>query len=268
MDETLKQRFRQPFGFYMENLIGKDFQLSGFYTMYHAHSHAYEWGLDLNDIDLTQLKFLLNILGTDREELKKHVLNILSNKETNYSNDYIEVIKKIFSGNEKAELLEKKITLLAVSNIVGSNNVEFLRIQNHKLIVSEIKSQYGPKVDYRIEFEEGQLEKLLKLTNNGIDATLLYCIALPEPRFVEIAVRELYKEFMKFKDFNGEEFITNNWSNLRIRIPRKYREEEKFKKIDKSLYHFHDEVSLYNAILNAFPGKFTRLNDFLINANL
>ena len=45
MDRTPKQKFRQPFGFYMENLIGRHLEMKGIFTMYHAHHYAFEWGL-------------------------------------------------------------------------------------------------------------------------------------------------------------------------------------------------------------------------------
>lgn len=263
MDRTLKQRFRQPFGFYMENLIGGNFALSGIFAMYHAHSHAFEWGLDLNDGDLIQLKSLLDILGKNTQTLKNHVLDILKGKNSFYSKDYVEIIKKAFSTKDRGKLFDKKITLLSGSNLVSSNIIELLRIQDHKLIVSEIKSQYGPKVDYRIEFEKGQIYKLSRLANKGINVSLIYCIALPIPMFVEIPFTGLYDKFLDFEDFNGKEFTSDNWSDLRIRIPKEFRKEEKFTKIDKSLYSFKDEMSLFRTILDAFPDKFTRLEKFL-----
>ena len=54
MDRTLKQKFRQPFGFYMENLIGKQLLSKGILTMYNAHHYAFEWGLDLDDDAISQ----------------------------------------------------------------------------------------------------------------------------------------------------------------------------------------------------------------------
>ena len=77
MDMTLKQKFRQPFGYYMENLIGRHLTTKGIFTMYHAHSYAFEWGLDLNDDDLNQLKFLLDTLEIDTEELSERVRLVL-----------------------------------------------------------------------------------------------------------------------------------------------------------------------------------------------
>ena len=140
MNKTLKQEFRQPFGFYMENLIGKHFDLNGIFTLYHAHSHAYEWGLGISDEDMDQLRFLLRVLEINTDKLKERVLDILKGHVYYYNGeDYIDSIKRSFFIKDKGKLLEKKVTLLAVSNLVSSNHIEFLRIQDHRLIVSEIK---------------------------------------------------------------------------------------------------------------------------------
>ena len=263
MDRTLKQKFRQPFGFYMENLIGRHLALKGFFTMYHAHNYAFEWGLDLNDDDLNQLKALLKARKINTEKLKNGVQEILEGKLEINDRIYIEAIKKTFSPNDSEELFNKKIILLATSKLVSSNRLELLRIQNHRIIVSEVKSQYGPKVDYRIEFEKGQLFKMLRLTNLGMKTSLIYCIALPVPKFVEIPFIRLYDKFMEYSDFDGKEFTTDEWADLRIRIPLEYRKDEKFERIHESLYSFKDEQSLYKAILEGFPGKFSRLEKYL-----
>ncbi|HLH85913.1 MAG TPA: hypothetical protein VKU79_03495 [Thermoplasmataceae archaeon] len=236
----------------MENLIGRHLEMKGIFTMYHAHSHAFEWGLDLNDDDLNQLKFLLNTLAIDTEGLSERVRNVLKGNNGYYNQSYAELIRKNFSLNDYEELFNKKITLLAVSHLISSNMLELLRLEDHWLIVSEIKSQYGPKVDYRIEFERSQLNRLLVLTNMGIETSLIYCIALPEPRFVEIQFIKLLPIFEDYDDF----------IDPRIRIPMRYRAEENFERIHESLYGFKDEQSLYKSILEEFPNKFTHLERY------
>ena len=263
MDKTLKQKFRQPFGFYMENLIGEHFLLNSIFTMYHNHAYAYEWGLDLQDKDIDQLKFILKIFDIDLEAIKERVFNILKGNIIYYDLDYIESIKKAFNTKNDNELFNKKIILLTTSRLVSSNNLEILRIQDHRLIVSEIKSQYGPKVDYRIEFERTQINRLLYLNNNGVNTTLIYCIALPYPKFVEIPFTDLYEKFEYFDDFNSKEFTGTDWSDLRIRIPKQYREDNIFEKINESLFTYKDEYSLFKSILEEFPGKFSRLEKYL-----
>ena len=263
MDSTLKQKFRQPFGFYMENLIGRHLEMKGIFTMYYAHHYAFEWGLDLNDRDLNQLKSLLKARKINTEKLKNDVQKILEGKLGINDRIYMEAIKKTFSPNDSEELFNKKIILLATSNLVSSNRLELLRIQNHRILVSEVKSQYGPKVDYRIEFEKGQLFKMINLTNLGMRTSLIYCIALPVPKFVEIPFIKLYDKFMNYSDFNGKEFTTDDWADLRTRIPLEYRKGEKYERIHESLYSFKDEQSLYKSILEEFPGKFSRLEIYL-----
>ena len=175
---------------------------------------------------------------------------------------YIDSIKRSFSTKDRGKLIEKKVTLLAVSNLVSSNYIELLRIQDHRLIVSETKSQYGPMVDHRIEFNSSQLKLLLKLAKNNIGATLIYAIALPEPKFIEIPIEELYDKFHEYDDFDGLEFTDYDWSHLKMRIPMKFRELDGFTMIDKSLYNYCDETTLYNSILDSFPDKFPRLEEY------
>jgi len=213
----------------MEHLIGRHFLLKYDYVLYHGRYHADEWWNNLDDNNLIELKNLLILLNVN-----------------------IEVTS-----------FERKSILYEISGIVGSNKIEFIRIENNKLIVSEIKSQYGPKPDYRIEFEHTQIDTLTKLTNKGIKTSLIYCIALPGPRFVEIPFIALYDKFNEYSDFNGQEFTTNDWADIRIRIPIEYREESKFEMIDKSLYNYVDLTSLFNSILDDFPNKFERLRKFL-----
>ena len=231
--------------------------------MYHNHAHAYEWGSDLPDKDIDQLKFLLRILDIDLEATKERVLGILKGDIIYYGLDYIESIRKAFNTKNNNELFNKKIILLAASRLVSSNNLEILRIQDSRLIVSEIKSQYGPKVDYRIEFERTQINRLLYLNNNGVNTTLIYCIALPYPKFVEIPFTDLYDKFEYFADFNGKEFTDTDWSDLRITIPKQYREDNRFEKISESLFTYKDEYSLFKSILEEFHGKFSRLEKYL-----
>ena len=263
MDRTLKQKFRQPFGFYMENLIGKHFYLKGIFTLYHAHCHAFEWGLDIADDYMDQLRYLLRVLEINTDDIKDSAFNILKG-QVHYDSDkgYIDSVRRSFSIKDKGKLLEKKTTLLAVSNLVSSNFIELLRIQDHKLIVSEIKSQYGPTVDHRIEFNSRQLKLLLKLAKNNIGASLIYTIALPEPKFIEIPIEELYEKLDDYEDFDGLEFTDYDWSYLKMRIPMKFRELDGFTMIDKSLYNYYDETTLYNSILDSFPGKFPRLEEY------
>ena len=263
MDKTLKQKFRQPFGFYMEDLIGKHFLLNSIFTMYHNHAQAYEWESDLPDKDIDQLKFLLRILDIDLEAAKERLFGIHKGGMIFTDLEYTGSIRKAFNNKNNDELFNKKIILFAASQQISSNYVELLRIKDHRLIVSEIKSQYGPKVDYRIEFQRTQINRLLYLNNNGINTTLIYCIALPHPKFVEIPFTDLYNKFENFNDFNGKEFTDTDWSPIRIRIPKQYREDNKFEKINESLFTYKDEYSLFKSILEEFPGKFSRLDTYL-----
>lgn len=132
MDKTLKQKFRQPFGFYMENLIGKHFLPNSIFTMYHNNAYAYEWGLDLLDEYTDQLKLLLRILDVDLEAIKERVFGILKGSMIYNGQGYTESIRKSFTIKDNYELFNKKIILLAASKIVSSNRLELLRLQGHR----------------------------------------------------------------------------------------------------------------------------------------
>lgn len=262
MDKTMKQKFRQPFGYFMEHLIAKYFLSTGVFEMDHGHNHAYEWNIKLEKNDLKQLKILLDILNIDIEEYKRSIIEILKGERIIDVNS-LEVINKLFTLRDNKALWQEKLILYSTSNLVASNHIEILRIEGGKLIVSEIKSQYGPNPDYRIQIEFQQINTLAQLTNAGIRTSLIYVIALPEPRFVEIPFIALYDIFNQYDDFNGKMFTTENWTSIRIRIPFEYRKDFRFKTIDKSLHNYKDENSLFNSILNEFPDKFNHLKELL-----
>ena len=86
---------------------------------------------------------------------------------------------------------------------------------------------------------------------------------MPYPKFVEIPFTDLYEKFEYFDDFNGKEFTGTDWSDLRVTIPKQYREDNRFEKINESLFTYKDEYSLFKSILEEFPGKFLRLEKYL-----
>ena len=106
--------------------------------MYHTHSYAFKWVYDLPELDLNQWEFLLNLFSTVhtcKEDVKYMEHEILKCRFEFDDRPLIEAIKKSFSLKENKKILNKKLTLLAVSNIVSSNRFGLLRNQHHKLIV-------------------------------------------------------------------------------------------------------------------------------------
>ena len=122
--------------------------------------------------------------------------NIISYIREQYKNEYKEFLK-----THKESQLEYSayIKLRSISRLVGKNLIEFLRIQDNNVIVSEIKSQFGPEPDFKIELESNQLEMYTRLTNLGINTSLIYYIAFPKPNFIEISFLKLYGKFFKFQ---------------------------------------------------------------------
>ncbi|MDG7047628.1 MAG: hypothetical protein JRN61_01460 [Nitrososphaerota archaeon] len=260
MGSTLKQRFRVPFGYYMEDLLRENFKLRGLFVAGHSRHKIQEWEetYEPNNLD-PLLDFynkitILNILGMS--EQGKTILKYHKNKDkelfdnANNLNNFSK-----YRGKGKKTLPFK---LFQISLFVGSNSIELLRIENRRVIVSEVKSQYGPNPDYRIELEFNQLKNLTELTNAGINTSLLYCIALPYPRFVEIRFIKLYNIFNGYAGFNGETFTRERL--LRMTIPHVYRNKDNFEYIDNSLYNYQDEKTLLLSVLNRYP--FERLQKF------
>ena len=278
MSETLRQKFRQPFGFYMETLVAKNFRLKGIFEMYHEHCNAYEWNIDENKFNL--FKNMVEALDINIEEEKNKIIDILNEQyKTNHTELFIKQryyspfcgfeskfnpsFTKYFSLHDNEQKFERKLIIYEAMKLVCSNRLELVRIENDNLIISEIKSQYGPIPDFRIEFSQRQLEAFTKLTSKGIKNSVIYCISLPEPRFVEIPFSEFYEQFRQWDDFNGKEFTTNDWGGIRVRIPHKYRDSSTYNCIEKSLYNYKDDKSLFKAILNEYPHFNDRLDNIL-----
>lgn len=276
MSETLRQKFRLPFGFYMETLVAKNFRLKGIFEMYHEHCNAYEWNIDENKFNL--FKNMVEALDINLEEEKNKIIDILNGQyKTNFTELYIKQryygpfcgfeskfstsFAKYFSLHDSEQKFERKLIIYEASKLVCSNRLEFVRIENGNLIISEIKSQYGPTPDYRIEFSERQLEIFTKLTSKRIKNSVIYCISLPGPRFIEISFSEFYEQFRQWDAFNGKEFTTNDWGGIRVRIPHKYRDSFTYNCIEKSLYNYNDNKSLFKAILNEYPHFNDRLGN-------
>lgn len=247
MTESLKQKFRQPFGYYMEELIRKHFKVNGVYTIGHSHNHLYEWDETYEESNISALLEFYNSMMEFDE------FNDLSTSRSitpQYPRKTDSISKEVLDGR-----------LHRISRLVGSNTFELIRIENNKVIVSEIKSQYGPNPDYRIEIESPQLTILIKLTNVGVLTSLIYCIALPEAKFLEIPFVRLYDIFNRYSDFDGKEFKEKGY--IRIRVPREYRKFTSFESMNRSLYNYNDEKTLFHSVLAQYPNKFKKLEGLI-----
>ncbi len=266
MPQTVKQTIRQPFGYLIEDLLRDFFHFHGIFCIGKTTPNIYEiqelknthvvslllkfYDL-ITKIDDVKLKDALGFnLPEQIEKLRKDSYNV------EYNSDSRKKINKDYSIG-KSDYIKLRKTF----GFVYSNKIELLRIEQNKLIISEVKSQFGPHPDYKIELESDQLDIFTKLTNVGINASLLYCIAFPKPRFVEIPFKQLYEKFEDFADWNGKEFTERG--RIRIRIPLEYRNIDIYREIDEELYHFYDEKSIIKEILDRYPGEFKRLEKLL-----
>jgi hypothetical protein len=266
MPQTIKQMIRQPFGYLIEDLLREYFHFHDTFCISKTRHFINEM-LDIKNTHALNLllEFYDLIIKIDDDKFKDALgLNLpeqiekLINKR--YGAEYDSESWKKFN---KDHSIDKRdyIKLRKISEFIERNKIELLRIEQNEVIVSEVKSQFGPRPDYKIELESDQLDIFTKLTNEGINASLLYCIAFPKPRFVEIPFKQLYKKFEKFIDWNGKEFTDRG--RVRIRIPLEYRNIDMFREIDKNLYHFHDVNSIIKEILDRHPGEFKRLGELV-----
>ncbi len=234
-NQTPKQKYRQIFGFYAENLITEYFKNKNEFVISYSWNHMDEWGekydpewkvhlANLFD-KLSECNYFKNILNEKLEYYEKYDLPI--------SDSYIvnKIILKARKNKDK-DLLKAFV----FRDLVRSNTLELLRRENGEFIISEVKAQYGPKPDFRIEINPRQRNVLCNSLLCGVKASLIYFIALPKPVFIEIPYYEI-ESCEEEKDYI-----------LRIRIPPKYRNLEKYIEISPELYTYKNENDLINLL--------------------
>ncbi|MBW6518660.1 MAG: hypothetical protein K0A89_09200 [ANME-2 cluster archaeon] len=188
MNQTPKQQLRQPFGFFMENLLARTFFESGIIV------YSYKFSRE------------------------------------NYDEKYDVILNNIDKQVEKNNLY----------------NIDLIRWENNEIIISEIKSKYGPNIDEpRIYFTKLQLEKFLILSNAGKNVTIFIMFALDTPRFVEIP----------FNEFKIPNFENKREDRITLRIPLNYRDTSKYVKLPAHFYNYQDLDSLINLLKRLYNKK-------------
>ncbi|MCG3109471.1 hypothetical protein L3N51_01763 [Metallosphaera sp. J1] len=241
---------RQAFGFYMEELVAKTLESRGEICLPYDHNQIYSWKRDGLDTAVNALISFFDVLS--RNEVPPYL-----DVKHHYS-EVVSTIKAIIYGFEEGRWYDLKlwsilkdryistvldpldpinVKLFVISNLVQRNIFELLRVRSDKVIVSEVKSQFGPRVDYKIEIENRQFELMKVLYRLGLNYSLIYLIALPRPRFVEIYLKDILSVALE-KDKTRQSY------RIRVRVPVTYRDEKKFQYIDSNLYKYNDEVTL------------------------
>lgn len=149
--QTLKQKFRQPLGYFMENMLAQYFFESGSIVFSYKHNSK---NYDKNcRIKLNKFEEQLENTDLYREYINQYDTNEFTLTEC----------------------------------LVRGNQIEMIRWEQDEAIVSEIKSKFGPSIDEpKIYFTKLQLEKLLDLLCSGIKVTVFIILALDTPKFIEI----------------------------------------------------------------------------------
>ncbi len=263
MDESLRQRFRQPFGYFMEDLITDHFNSIGTLCLNHNFNQIYEWKDKLTKESIPALMKFYDRLDYSRDIAVQNRYSSMVDKLSGKGPAYFDFSKLNEFLMKHKKINDEKLKLLVIASLLGDNTIELLRVEGGQVIVSEIKSQYGPKPDFKIELTAPQLNLIFDLNEIGIVSTLIYLIAFPEPSFIEIPTIELYKIFEKYDDWNGYSF--NEQGSIRIRMPKGCRERSNYVNISDRLYNYDDDLSLFKEILAKYNGQFKRLEDELSN---
>lgn len=178
--QTLKQKHRQKFGYYMENVLARHFIESGVFVISYSYCKA-KHNIQYSKISLREL----------RKKLEK-------------TNWFLEIWRENYS---IAEDIEGEI-----ESLVRSNHIEMIRWENGEPIISEIKSKFGPDTDdSKIYFTKAQIKRLLDFLDVGINVSVFVAVALDTPRFIEIP----FKEF-KLPDYENKR---NDKITMRIPTP-------------------------------------------------
>ena len=206
-DRTILQAYRQPFGYYMEELVADYFRQQEKLVLSHDRNH-----FDYNKSDNNKIKESLSIL-------------------------FGRLSKVSLCSEYFLQKLDEKSNISGLEYLIGSNTIEMFRFEGYKPIISEVKSQYGVNdLDYRIEFNKGQISLLRELDDVGVESSLIYCIALPYARFIEIPFKDIRSALEK--------------SN-RIRIPISYRSKNLYTSLTNANYT--DKDTLISAIKLKYP---------------
>ncbi len=127
---------------------------------------------------------------------------------------------------------------------------DLIRWEADTPVISEVKSQYGPALDYRIEFQATQMIALREIAQRGVEVSIIYYVALPRPRFVEFpwsAIRRPERKVTQEMIGAGHRY--------RTRVPRNYRDEGLFVEVPQHSVPYTDEASLLTFLQTAFgPG--------------
>lgn len=227
-DQSTRQLLRQRAGFLAENLLQRSFEERGVLAVSHVRRHLDEAGKSV---------------GTDWMQ-KARILAKSAGRVQGLVGDRLRAARPGLIGDYRLSRAEA-----AVRALLGF--CDMIRWEGDTPILSEIKSQLGPEVDYRIEFQATQMIALRDLSAVGASVTVLYYVALPRPTFVEVPWVEFRKPARNVRTSDiGEGF------RFRTRVPIAYRDRARFTAVPDSVVPYRDESELLRFLAKAFqPGS-------------
>jgi len=126
------------------------------------------------------------------------------------------------------------------------SDIDLIRWENNEIIISEVKSKYGPNIDDpRIYFTKTQLENFLNISNAGENVTIIIMFGLDTPRFLEIP----------FNEFKIPNLENKRKDRISLRIPSNYRDTSKYVKLPVHLCDYQDLDSLINLLKKLYNKK-------------
>ena len=227
--QNARQRLRQRAGFLAENLLQRYYEERGTLAISFARSHLDEAGEHVDPLWRTKARTLAHRLRGIKGIVGKAVergLRWWDGREPPISDD--EMVIRVLLGF-----------------------CDLIRWEQGSPIVSEVKSQLGPTVDYRIEFQATQMIALREMARRGLKVSILYYVALPGPQFVEIPWTDLRKPDARVK----RNQIGSGY-RYRTRVPIPYRDRSRFTRIPDSLVPYSNERELLEFLTRRFgPGS-------------
>lgn len=227
-DQNARQLLRQRAGFLAENLLQRSFEERGVLAVSHVRRHLDEAGRRVGTDWMRKARILAKSAGT--------VPGLVG--------DRIRAARPGLVGDYRLSGAEA-----AVRALLGF--CDMIRWEGDRAILSEIKSQLGPEVDYRIEFQATQMIALRDLSAAGVYVTVLYYVALPRPTFVEVPWVEFRKPAKKVRTSDiGRGF------RFRTRVPIPYRDKVRFTQVPASIVPYTNESELLRYLSEEFhPGS-------------
>lgn len=226
--QSLRQQLRQRAGFFAENLLQRFFEDQGHLAISFARRHLDEAGEAVRvDWDLKA-----RALARKARSIRGLVARRVRSARAEQSGDYL--------------LSEEEAVVRALLGFC-----DIIRWEDGPATLSEVKSQLGPLTDFRIEFQATQVIALREIAQAGIPVTIIYYVALPHPKFVEVPWAQIRQPIPP-----PRESAIGTGYRFRTRIPISFRDRAKFTTIPESIVPYANEQELLGILDREFqPGS-------------